>query len=96
MQKAQEQNKAKKQGAKFYLTSLEHIDSTPNITGHEVEGSSGSELQLNQEERERVIEILLGQEKVVALLYDRPPADATSNFSLKQQHTEGVMSSFNK
>ena len=61
-----------------------------------MEGSSGSELQLNQEERERVIEILLGQEKVVALLYDRPPADATSNFSLKQQHTEGVMSSFNK
>lgn len=27
--------------------------------------------ELNQEERERIIELMLGQDKVIALLYDR-------------------------
>lgn len=49
---------------KFYITAL---DSTPNLnTGAQ------DDHELTQEERERVIELLLGQDKVISLLYDQP------------------------
>tara|TARA_B110000285_G_C14663867_1_gene397278 strand:+ start:310 stop:591 length:282 start_codon:yes stop_codon:yes gene_type:complete len=61
------QDEAKKNrvtSAKFYITAL---DSTPS---HNMMQSDNNEL--SQEERERVIELLLGQDKVIELLYDRP------------------------
>ena len=62
--KSDEQSKARKQSAKFYITAL---DSTPNL-----QGNGQDEHELSQEERERVIELLLGQDKVIKLLYDNP------------------------
>lgn len=53
--------KIRKQSAKFYITSL---DSAPNLSGHQ-------DSELTQEERERVIELMLGQDKVIAMLYDK-------------------------
>lgn len=63
------QDKANRQSAtKFYITAL---DSTPKITG-----PSQDDHELTQEERERVIELLLGKDKVISLLYDREVAGA--------------------
>ena len=58
-----EKKKHRQQSAKFYITAL---DSTPNLIG-----SPQDDLELTQEERERVIELLLSKDKVIALLYDR-------------------------
>ena len=55
-------------GTKLYITAL---DSSPSL-----KGGAQDENELTQEERERVIEILLGQDKVISLLYDRPPGAA--------------------
>lgn len=66
--KSQDNNaghRARKSSTKFYITAL---DSSPALSGM----AHYDENELNQEERERVIEILLGQDKVIALLYDRP------------------------
>ena len=50
--KNDEKNKGRQGGAKFYITAL---DSQPAL-----KGSGQDENELSQEERERVIEILLG------------------------------------
>jgi uncharacterized protein (UPF0335 family) len=63
-ERKKDENKARKQSAKFYITAL---DSTPNLTGQ------AESTDLTQEERERVIELMLGQDKVIALLYDKQP-----------------------
>lgn len=68
--KNQDQTKKdRKQSAKFYITAL---DSAPDIraTGND------SQNDFTQEERERIIEILLAQDKVINLLYDRPQGQA--------------------
>ena len=57
-----EQKNPRKQSAKFYITA---IDSTPNLNGQ------SDSNDLTQEERERVIELMLGQDHVIALLYDK-------------------------
>lgn len=63
--KAQDEaKKNRQQSAKFYITAL---DSSPSVNAMQADNS-----ELTQEERERVIELLLGQDKVIALLYDRP------------------------
>ena len=49
--------KARKQSAKFYITAL---DSNPTL-----HPSTSDPNELTQEERERVIEILLSQNKVI-------------------------------
>ena len=66
--KHDERLRARQGGAKLYITAL---DSQPSL-----KGGAQDENELSQEERERVIEILLGQDKVISLLYDRPPAAA--------------------
>ena len=66
-----EQNKQRKQSAKFYITAL---DSTPNL-----QGTGQDDHELTQEERERVIELLLGQDKVIKLLYDQPEPKMAQN-----------------
>lgn len=58
-----EAQKQRKSSTKFYITAL---DSTPNLNG-----TNQDDHDLTQEERERVIELLLGQDKVIALLYDK-------------------------
>lgn len=58
-----EAQKHRKSSTKFYITAL---DSTPNLNG-----AGQDDHDLTQEERERVIELLLGQDKVIALLYDK-------------------------
>lgn len=68
--KNDEKNKGRQGGTKFYITAL---DSQPAL-----KGGNQDENELSQEERERVIEILLGQDKVISLLYDRPPAAANN------------------
>lgn len=66
--KAQDEaKKNRQQSAKFYITAL---DSSPSVNAMQ-----GDNSELTQEERERVIELLLGQDKVIALLYDRPTQD---------------------
>lgn len=66
--KAQEEaQKNRKQSAKFYITAL---DSSPSLAAMQNDSN-----ELTQEERERVIELMLGQDKVIALLYDRPTQD---------------------
>ena len=50
-ERKKDENKVRKQSAKFYITAL---DSTPNISGAQDQN------ELTQEERERVIELLLG------------------------------------
>ena len=65
-ERKKDDSKARKQSAKFYITAL---DSTPNLTGQQDSN------ELTQEERERVIELLLGQDKVIALLYDKQPEE---------------------
>ena len=66
-----EQNKQRKQSAKFYITAL---DSTPNLSN-----TGQDDHECTQEERERVIELLLGQDKVIKLLYDQPEPKMTQN-----------------
>lgn len=63
-QKAKEDKNHNKH-AKFYITAL---DPEPKLSS-----SHPDEFEMNQEERERVIELLLGKEKVINLLYDRKP-----------------------
>ena len=65
--KERESQAHRKSATKFYITAL---DSTPNLAG----GPKDDEL--TQEERERVIELLLGKDKVIQLLYDRDVAGA--------------------
>lgn len=48
--------KKRKQSAKYFITALDHIDSKPNLSGE----AEQSDSMLTQEERERVIEIMLG------------------------------------
>jgi hypothetical protein len=60
----EEANKNRVTSAKFYITAL---DSSPSMNAMQ-----GDNNELTQEERERVIELLLGQDKVIELLYDRP------------------------
>ena len=55
------ENDQRKTATKFYITAL---DSTPNLKGND-------ESELNQEDRERIIELLLGKDKVISLLYDK-------------------------
>ena len=55
--------KSRKPSAKFYITA---IDSNSALSGMQHEDND-----LTHEERERVIELLLGQDRVIALLYDR-------------------------
>jgi len=58
------QERANRQSAtKFYITAL---DSTPKLSG-----PVQDDHELSQEERERIIELLLGKDKVISLLYDR-------------------------
>ena len=67
IQKREALAKKRKQSAKYFITALDHIDSKPNLASE----ADQSDCLLSQEERERVIEIMLGQEKVIALLYDK-------------------------
>jgi hypothetical protein len=64
-----EQNRNRRSNSRFYITAIEstHYAGADN-------------LELTQEERERVIELLLGQEKVISLLYD----NQTPQFNTKQ------------
>jgi len=62
MKERKKEDKQRKQSAKFYITAL---DSTPNLGGQQDSN------EMTQEERERVSELLLGQDKVIALLYDK-------------------------
>ena len=77
-----------RQGTKFYITAL---DSSPALKGGL---NAHDENELSQEERERVIEILLGQDKVIALLYDRPPAAASGSHGADGQETQGSAAMF--
>jgi hypothetical protein len=61
--KSRESHDLRKSVTKFYITAL---DSTPNT-----KGPAQDDRDLNQEDRERIIEILLGKDKVINLLYDR-------------------------
>lgn len=59
---AREEKRMRQSHNKFYITAL---DSEPKLSGPIQDDN-----ELDQEERERVIELLLGKEKVIALLYD--------------------------
>lgn len=67
---AREEKKLRQSHSKFYITAL---DSEPKLSGPIQDDND-----LNQEERERVIELLLGKEKVIALLYDRSEPGANA------------------
>ena len=69
--KEREENKMRKSAGKFYITAL---DSAPNLTN-----GQNDDYELSQEERERVIELLLGKDEVIALLYDRDMAMINTN-----------------
>ena len=60
--KEKQENDQRKTTTKFYITAL---DSTPNLK------SGNDDSELNQEDRERIIELLLGKSKVISLLYDK-------------------------
>mmetsp|Transcript_6638 Transcript_6638/g.10669 ORF Transcript_6638/g.10669 Transcript_6638/m.10669 type:complete len:101 (+) Transcript_6638:1454-1756(+) len=76
-QKEEEKRKKdRKQSAKFYITAL---DSTPAVGGLSSALNQPDPNDLTQEERERVIEILLGQDKVIAMLYDNSNKPSTGN-----------------
>lgn len=64
----EELNKTKKHAGKFYITEFDSSPQMHNFNNHDNN-------DLNQEERERVIEIMLSQDKVIQLLYDRPTPD---------------------
>lgn len=53
--------------------------------GRKGQGELNDEKNLTQQEREKIIEVLLSQERVLTLLYDKtfPPRPATSKVSLK-------------
>jgi len=66
-EKKKSDGRGRRDSAKYFITAL---DSAPSHKAMQDED------ELTQEERERVVEILLGQDKVISLLYDRPPASA--------------------
>ena len=64
IQKREAAAKKRKQSAKYFITALDRIDSKPNLTGETEQPDS----MLTQEERERVIEIMLGHFTDIAQL----------------------------